>query len=273
MKNTEPLYKVLGTDGNACHGGSGKWHLPKLQPDGTYKPGQWMPRLTNIELCSRGYHLCRRGDLLHWLNATIYEAEADGRIIIGDDKVVVSRARLLRPLGWNEKTARLFAADCAEDCLPFWERYYPDDDRPRKAIAAARAYARGEITLSALSAAESAAWSAVDNAAWSAAKSAAWNAALSAVDNAAGSAARSAARSAAKSAAESAAESAAWSAAWNAVDNAAWSAAKSAAKSAAWNAAGSAAWNAAWNAAWSAAWSAAKSAQTERLFEYLEGRI
>jgi hypothetical protein len=180
MKNTEPLYKVLAADGSACHGGSGRWYLPKLQPDGSYKPGQWMPRLTGIELCSYGYHLCRRGDIINWLNETIYEAEADGRIIEGDDKVVVSRARLLRPLNWNKRTARLFAADCAEDCLPFWERYYPDDDRPRKAIAAARAYARGEIDLDEMSAAESAARSAAESAAWSVARSAARSAAESA---------------------------------------------------------------------------------------------
>ena len=35
----------------------------------------------------------------------------------------------------------LFAADCAERVLPLFEQRFPNDDRPRKAIAAARNYA------------------------------------------------------------------------------------------------------------------------------------
>ena len=38
-----------------------------------------------------------------------------------------------------------FAADCAEHVLPFFGKTRPQDDRPRKAIEAARAWARGEI--------------------------------------------------------------------------------------------------------------------------------
>ncbi|MBA3425810.1 MAG: putative immunity protein [Rubrobacteraceae bacterium] len=44
----------------------------------------------------------------------------------------------------------LWAADCAEHMLPYFEEKYPDpeDDRPRKAIEAGRAWARGEIPVS-----------------------------------------------------------------------------------------------------------------------------
>jgi len=45
----------------------------------------------------------------------------------------------------DHKLLALWAADCAEHVLPFFEEQYPEDDRPRKAIAAARAWARGEI--------------------------------------------------------------------------------------------------------------------------------
>ena len=45
----------------------------------------------------------------------------------------------------TEQEQRLIAADFAERVLPLFEAEYPDDDRPRKAIEAARAYARGEI--------------------------------------------------------------------------------------------------------------------------------
>jgi hypothetical protein len=41
----------------------------------------------------------------------------------------------------------LWAADCAEHVLHFFEEIQPDDDRPRRAIESARAWARGEISM------------------------------------------------------------------------------------------------------------------------------
>ncbi|NYZ74875.1 hypothetical protein H0O03_01255 [Candidatus Micrarchaeota archaeon] len=40
-----------------------------------------------------------------------------------------------------------WAADCAEHVLLYFEKEYPTDDRPRKAIEAARAWARGRTTV------------------------------------------------------------------------------------------------------------------------------
>jgi len=40
-----------------------------------------------------------------------------------------------------------WAADCAEHVLPLFASRHPDDDRPRLAIEAARAWSRGEITV------------------------------------------------------------------------------------------------------------------------------
>jgi hypothetical protein len=41
----------------------------------------------------------------------------------------------------------LWAADCAQHVLHFFEEIQPEDDRPRRAIALARAWARGEMTM------------------------------------------------------------------------------------------------------------------------------
>jgi len=41
----------------------------------------------------------------------------------------------------------LWAASCAERALPIFEGQRPDDDRPRAAIAALRAWVRGEIPM------------------------------------------------------------------------------------------------------------------------------
>ncbi|HEV2216150.1 MAG TPA: hypothetical protein VGV88_01135 [Candidatus Dormibacteraeota bacterium] len=41
----------------------------------------------------------------------------------------------------------LWAATCAEHVLPIFERAAPSDDRPRHAIELARAWSRGEVTM------------------------------------------------------------------------------------------------------------------------------
>src|SRR4030042_3494217 len=42
----------------------------------------------------------------------------------------------------NQKQLALWAADCAERVLSFFEKAYPEDSRPRKAIAACRKWAQ-----------------------------------------------------------------------------------------------------------------------------------
>src|SRR6266545_8040419 len=41
----------------------------------------------------------------------------------------------------------MWASDCAERVLPYLEEKYPDDDRPRRAIEAARAWVRGDLRM------------------------------------------------------------------------------------------------------------------------------
>jgi hypothetical protein len=205
-------YKFLTADGSATYG-TGKWNLPH---DG--QPGEWMPDIVgDIVPCENGYHACRPQDVALWCNATMYELEYQGDIIEADDKVVGRRARLLRKIeAWDERTVRLFAADCAERVLPFFEKERPNDDRPRKAIQASRDYANGVI--------DAAAWDAARAAAWDAARAAAWAAAWDAAMAAAWAAARAAAMAAAWAAARAAAWAAAWDAAMAAARDAAWDA-------------------------------------------------
>jgi len=268
---TSSYYKVLGEDGSPCHGGHGTWSLP----DGE-TPGDWMPRIKRMEPCASGYHICREQDLVHWLGPVIYTAEYRGEVIEDKHKIVVGEARLLRRIEeWDERTARLFACDCAERVLGNYEVKYPDDSRVRDSIEVARLYADGSATLDDLEAAYSAALSAAFSA-----HSAAFSAYRAAYSAAAS--AYSAADSAAYRAADSAAFSAAFSA-YRAADSAAYRAADSAAASA-YSAADSAAFSAyraADSAAYRAAHSAADSAysaserewQTARLVEYLRGEV
>ena len=166
------LYKILSADGYSCHGGSAQWALPT---NGQH--GEWMPPLHgSLNPCVYGYHLCRPQDLVCWLGETIYEAEYRGAYNCGlilnalqDNKVVVTHVRLLcRVEEWNERTARLFAADCAEHVIHVFEREYPNDKRPRQAITAARLFASDNLSRKELAAARAAARAA----AWDAARDA-----------------------------------------------------------------------------------------------------
>lgn len=142
------LYKFLGPNGEAIHGGTGKWRLPKDD-----RPGRWMPRLGGALVpCVNGYHVCRADGLLPWIGVTLYTAETRGDTIegkFGDEtytKIVARQARLLRPVhGWGEPLFLLLAADCIERVLYAFEQAYPLDKHPHQAIETARAFARGEV--------------------------------------------------------------------------------------------------------------------------------
>ena len=73
----------------------------------------------------------------------------------------------------DHSSLTLWAADCAEHMLACFEEKYPSDDRPRKAIEAARAWTRGEIRVGPARAAAVAAHAAARDADESAARAAA----------------------------------------------------------------------------------------------------
>ncbi len=81
-----------------------------------------------------------------------------------------------RPNEQDHSLLALWAADCAEHVLPYFEEKCPKDDRPQKAIEAARAWTRGKIRVSearaAALAAHAAAREADDDAARAAARAA-----------------------------------------------------------------------------------------------------
>jgi hypothetical protein len=155
--------------------------------------------------------------LLNYLNKT----EADDEVLelrtILESNGLDDTIWVFRAVEEKDKEIRLFAADCAELVLPIYEKQYPNDDRPRKAIQAARDYANELISAEELDAARDAAWDAALAAAWDAARDAAvaaWAAAWDAARDAAV-AAWAAARAAAADAARAAsvAAMAAWAAA------------------------------------------------------------
>ena len=182
MPDTEILYKTLTADGRGPYSRS-RWELPRG------RRGKWMPPVARLVHCVSGYHLCREGDLVQWLDERIYTAEYRGDRIDGDNKIVVAEARLVKRLDtWNERTARLFACDCAARALRrITRKFGKQDKRSGDAIKVARRFANGEATANELTSAAraaSAAWAErAASAAWSA--SAAWAARAESAESAA----------------------------------------------------------------------------------------
>ena len=153
----------------------------------------------------KSYSPCENGwkKLLNHLGKT----EADDEVLelrtIFESNGLNDTIWAMRAVDGKDKEIRLFAADCAEFVLPIFEKEYPNDDRPRKAIQAARDYANGLMSREQLAAADAAdaaraaAWDAARDAAW-----AAWDAARDAAWDAAGAAARDAAGAARAAAGE-----------------------------------------------------------------------
>ena len=77
-------------------------------------------------------------------------AEGVGAVILPKDRdprfVTIRRGGTLTDA--DHHLLALWAASCAEHVLDRFELIRPDDPRPRKAIEQARAWARGEITMS-----------------------------------------------------------------------------------------------------------------------------
>jgi len=132
------------------------------------------------------------------------KVEVGGEIIKGNDKWTCEKMRVVEAYKWTDEESVRLAVFSAELVIDLYEKQYPQDDRPRKAIQAARKWleyltsskiveaawasdAAGAAAGAAAWAAEAAAWAAAraaaEAAAWAAAKSAeaaAWAAALAA---------------------------------------------------------------------------------------------
>jgi hypothetical protein len=64
----------------------------------------------------------------------------------GDSDIKKEIAELTSKM--DHRTLAIWATDCAEHVLSYFEEKYPKDNRPRKAVEAGRAWVRGEISVS-----------------------------------------------------------------------------------------------------------------------------
>jgi hypothetical protein len=60
-----------------------------------WRPGEWVERADAVA-CHDGVHGVRAADLSHWLAASLWEVELDGKVVESHHKVVGSRGRLVQ---------------------------------------------------------------------------------------------------------------------------------------------------------------------------------
>lgn len=95
-RDRQMLFKILGPNGKAIHGGTGSWPLPK---DG--EPGEWMEVEGEPSCCRSGLHLV--SDPLRWWQpkARLFVAEPDLTRPMSSDnfeKAAFQRARLVEEI-------------------------------------------------------------------------------------------------------------------------------------------------------------------------------
>jgi hypothetical protein len=125
-----------------------EWSLPVQKPDGSWKPGKWMPEVTGNLEQTNGYHVFTEDHLIEWLrnNEGLTEVEPSREMVAFRNEIACRSVRLLKKVDWNERIARLFMVDCARRALPIFEADYPKDYTLRRGIEVARSFAEGKAT-------------------------------------------------------------------------------------------------------------------------------
>ena len=88
------------------------WPTPSLDAG---RPGAWVEVEGSLVPCAHGIHVCRPGDLAHWICDELWEVEVAGEAVDGLDCLIVARARLVRRVdAWSERGGGSFADACVE---------------------------------------------------------------------------------------------------------------------------------------------------------------
>jgi len=159
MKSIMHYFAVSDINSRATDGQEFSWPLPHGK-----RPGKWLPMVErDLEAYENGYEVYTPKQLLQYLGPMIWEVEVRGELLATSMVTMVREARIVAPTHWNERTARLFACDCATRVLKAERKAgHEPDQRSRDAVKVARRYAEGKATEQELIAARVAAWAAFD---------------------------------------------------------------------------------------------------------------
>lgn len=108
----------------------------------TWKKGVWVHEDRELDICSIGLHCSKYPDqAFSYVQGEILAVvEVKGRSIIQDNKECWSDMRIVKAYEWTKNDSIAMSILAAELVIDIFEKEYPNDDRPRKAIEAAKIY-------------------------------------------------------------------------------------------------------------------------------------
>ena len=103
--------------------------------------GEWRKHEGGLAMCGQGFHYCKDAldSLKYVYGDRWFMVEVRGEEQTEGNKTVACEMRLVREIPMKAVAVR-FALACAGMVLDKFESKYPDDDRPRKAMEAAKAW-------------------------------------------------------------------------------------------------------------------------------------
>ncbi len=136
-----------------------------------WKIGQWFHQDGEIKACQNGFHGSKRIiDAIQFVDCEIIAVvEVKGKSDKSEkDKQAWSDMKIVKAYEWDKTASVKLAIFAAEQVIDIYEKEYPKDDRPRKAIEAAKTYLKNPTEENKQAA--RAAWAAARAAAWAAAR-------------------------------------------------------------------------------------------------------
>jgi hypothetical protein len=110
--------------------------------DLTWTVGKWEHVDGRIEACINGLHCSERiREAFSYVQGSVLaRVEVKGDVDAEQDKAAYSDMRIIKAYRWSKEDSVALAVFAAELVIGIFEKHRPDDDRPRKAIEAAKAY-------------------------------------------------------------------------------------------------------------------------------------
>ena len=130
MKTKRPItrYKFL-REGMKSEKGNQKWRV-----------GKWYKVDGELSMCNQGFHCSKEPyDAFSYVRGEILsKVEVRGTHLSEENKECWSEMKVIKAYKWTKKDSVKLAIFSAEQVIKFYEEKYPNDDRPRKAIKAAK---------------------------------------------------------------------------------------------------------------------------------------
>ena len=104
-----------------------------------WKIGEWQKE-EKIEICNSGFHASvNPAHALKYVQGDVLSlVEVRGESAVQGDKQCWSEMRIVKAYSWKKEDSIAFSIYAAEKVIGIFEKEYPKDDRPRKAIEAAK---------------------------------------------------------------------------------------------------------------------------------------